>query len=91
VFATSGNEELLKSCLARTKLIPWEDFTHFTGVLERHAVVMSEVLKSKGFKNTEKEISQSFLLHIPIEEALQQKIPKYVISNFTTNLNNQYL
>jgi hypothetical protein len=45
-------------------------------VIERHAMVMKQVLQEKGFKTTNDEISQSYLLHIPIAKALEQKIPK---------------
>jgi hypothetical protein len=75
-FATYGNDEVLKNCLSLTQLIPWLEFSHFTGVIERHAMVMKQVLQEKGFKTTNDEISQSYLLHIPIAKALEQKIPK---------------
>ncbi|XP_065340264.1 uncharacterized protein LOC135939685 [Cloeon dipterum] len=81
VFATEENSDLLKQCLSETKLIHWEEFTHFTGVLECHATIMSAVLGSKGFKNTDAQISQSFLLQIPIERALKQK-PKMLPDGF---------
>jgi hypothetical protein len=75
-FATCGNDEALKNCLSSTQLIPWLEFSHFTGVIDRHAMVMKQVLQEKGFKTTDNEISQSYLLHIPIAKALEQKIPK---------------
>ncbi|XP_059475512.1 uncharacterized protein LOC132196705 [Neocloeon triangulifer] len=76
IFATEENNDLLKQCLTETKLIPWEKFSHFTGVLESHAKIMESVLQIKGFKTSEDEISQSFLLHIPIEEALRRPAPQ---------------
>jgi hypothetical protein len=77
VFCTVGNGETLKNCLLSTSLIPWLEFSHFTGVIERHAMIMKLVMQEKGFKTTGDEISSSFLLHIPIAKALEQKIPKY--------------
>ena len=76
-FATYGNDEALKNCLLSTQLIPWLEFSHFTGVIDRHAMVMKQVLQEKCFKTTDNEISQSYLLHIPIAKALEQKIPKF--------------
>lgn len=77
VFATYGNDEALKKCMSTTQLIPWLEFSHFTGVIERHALIMTQVLQEKGFKTTENEISPSYLLHIPIAKALEQKIPRF--------------
>jgi hypothetical protein len=64
---------VLKRCLIDTKLIPWEQFSHFTGVIERHAMEIVKVLQEIGYKTSDNEIGPSYLLHIPIEKALVQK------------------
>lgn len=72
----------LKKALVETKMIPWQYFSHFSGVISKHIPICVDAMREVGLKLYDNLYVPCHMHYLSAEEAANVEVPEWVTIAF---------